>query len=624
MGDSRVHRRLAAILVADIVTYSRSTGLDEAGTLAIWELHRRELIDAKIADYGGRIVKLVGDQFLAEFPSVVNAVACAAMIQRGMQERNAGIPQERRMELRIGINLGDVTVEADAIYGDGVNVAARLQTIAKPGGIVVSASVRENIGTRLDLRFQDIGDQFLKNIPRPVHAYRVWLGVSPTPRTLSSDVESWDPYEIEKPSIAVLPFSNMSGDPEQEYFSEGITEDLITELSKISGLFVIAYHTAFSYKDKPANVRQASQELRVTFVLEGSVRKAGSRVRVTAQLVDGRNGAHLWAEHYDRDLTDIFAIQDEIAHSIVDQLKVKLLPEEQSAIGRVPTQDVEAYAYYLRGRQFLHRHSRPYYVLAKRMFAKAVELDPNYARAYAGIADCDSFLFLHYNTDVSIEGILATSAKALDLEGGLAEAHASRGLALSLSERHPEAMAEFDQAIALDPNLFEAHYFFARSCFTRGNLEQAARHFQRAADLKPDDYQALLVLVGVLRALGRDQDMRKAAREGVARAERDLALHPENSRSAYLGAIGLAALGEIDRAKEWAERALVIDPEDSLTKYNVACFYSLVGEHARAIDLLIELLPHSTRERKRWVQYDSDLDPIRTHPRFQEVIELLG
>jgi adenylate cyclase len=289
----------------------------------------------------------------------------------------------------------------------------------------------------------------------------------------------------------------------------------------------------------------------------------------------------------------------------------------------VPTKDVEAYAYYLRGRQFLHRHSKSYYVLAKRMFAKAVNLDPDYARAYAGIADCDSFLFLHYNADVSIDDILATSAKAIDLEGGLAEAHASRGLALSLSERYPEAMAEFDRAIELDPNLFEAHYFYARTCFAQGNLEEAARHFQRAADIKPDDYQALLVLVGVLRALGREQEMEKAAREGVTRAERDLALHPENSRSAYLGAVGLTALGEIDRAKEWAERALVIDPDDSLTKYNVACFCSLVGEHERAIDLLVELLPHATRERKRWVQYDSDLDAIRSHPRFQQVVELL-
>jgi adenylate cyclase len=351
----------------------------------------------------------------------------------------------------------------------------------------------------------------------------------------------------------------MSGDPEQEYFSDGITEDIITDLSKVSGLFVVARNTTFTYKGKPAKVQQVSQDLGVRFILEGSVRKVGSRVRVTAQLVEGKNGGHLWADRYDRDLTDIFAIQDEITHTIVDQLKVRLLPEEREVIGRTPTENLEAYTHYLRGRQFLHRHSKSYYGLAKRMFEKAVELDPLYARAYAGIADCDSFLFLNYNADVSIDGILATSAKALDLEGGLAEAHASRGLALSLRERYPEAMAEFDQAIALDPNLFEAHYFYARACFAQGKLDEAARLFQRAADVKPDDYQALLVLPGVLRSLGREQDMEAAAREGVVRAERELMLHPENPRPAYLGAVGLAALSELDRAKEWAARALAID-----------------------------------------------------------------
>ena len=391
----------------------------------------------------------------------------------------------------------------------------------------------------------------------------------------------------------------MSGDPEQEYFSDGITEDIITDLSKISGLFVVARNTTFTYKGKPVKVQQVSQDLRVKFILEGSVRKAGSRVRVTAQLVEGKNGGHLWADRYDRDLTDIFAIQDEITRTIVDQLKVKLLPEERKVIGRAPTENLEAYAYYLRGRQFLHRHSKSYYVLAKRMFAKAVELDPLYARAYAGIADCDSLLFLHYNAEVSIDGILSTSAKALDLEDGLAEAHASRGLALSLRERYSEAMAEFDQAIALDPNLFEGHYFYARVCFTQGKLDEAARHFQRAAEIKPDDYQALLVLTGVHRSLGREQEMRKAAREGVARAERELTLHPENPRPAYLGAVGLAALGELDRAKEWAGRALAIDPDDRLAQYNVACFYSLVGDHERAIDLLVELLPRRQPRNQR-------------------------
>jgi adenylate cyclase len=618
-----VHRRLTAILAADVVTYSRLMGLDEAGTHAAWLSHRRELIEAKIAEYEGRIVKHTGDGFLAEFPSVVNAVACAATVQRGIRERNAGVPQDRRIEFRMGINLGDVIVEAEDIYGDGVNVAARLESIARPGGIVVSGAVRDNVGNRLDLRFEDMGEQTLKNIDRPVHAYSVPLDFPSPLSALGSDAGLQEPWKIEKPSIAVLPFNNMSGDPEQEYFSDGITEDIITDLSKISGLFVVARNTTFTYKGKPVTVQQLSQDLRVKFILEGSVRKAGSRVRVTAQLVEGKDGGHLWADRYDRDLTDIFAIQDEITRTIVDQLKVKLLPEERNAIGRAPTDNLEAYAYYLRGRQFLHRRSKSYLLLAKRMFERAVELDPLYARAYAGVADCDSFLFLHYNAEVSIDGILAMSAKALDLEGGLAEAHASCGLALSLRERYPEAMAEFDQAIALDPNLFEARYFYARACVIRGKLDEAARHFERAAEIKPDDYQALLLLTWVYRSLGREPEMKMAAREGVARAERELTLHPGNPRPAYLGAVGLAVLGELDRAKEWAARALAIDPDDVLAQYNVACFCSLVGEHERAIDLLLGLLPRAGRQTKEWVKHDSDLDPIRSHPRFPKVLELL-
>jgi adenylate cyclase len=439
-----------------------------------------------------------------------------------------------------------------------------------------------------------------------------------------SDRPSPDVRKVEKPSIAVLPFTNMSGDPEQEYFSDGITEDLITDLSKVSGLWVVARNTTFTYKGKAVKVEQISQELKIKFILEGSVRKVGSRVRVTAQLIDGKDGGHLWADRYDRDLTDIFAIQDEITHSIVDQLKVRLLPEEKKVIDRAPTGNIKAYEYYLRGRQFLYRHSRSYYVLAKRMFLKAIELDALYARAYAGVADCDSFLVLHYNPGASVDDILATSAKALELEGGLAEAHASRGLALSLCRQYPEAMAEFEQATALDANLFEAHYFYARACFAQGKLDDAARLFQRAADVKPDDYQALLVLTGVYRSLGREQDMRMAAREGVVRAERELALHPDNPRPAYLGALGLAALGESDRAKDWAERALAIDPEDHLVKYNLACFCSLIGDHERAIDLLLELLPDASHQRKSWVKHDSDLDPIRDHPRFAKVLELLA
>jgi len=440
------------------------------------------------------------------------------------------------------------------------------------------------------------------------------------PGSVATDAAQAEP---ERPSIAVLPFNNMSGDPEQEYFSDGITEDIITDLSKVSGMFVIARNTAFTYKGKPVRVQDVCQELGVKYVLEGSVRKAGARVRVTGQLIDGRTGGHVWADRYDRDLTDIFAIQDEITHAIVEQLKVKLLPQEQQSIEQAPTDNIEAYTYYLRGRQFLHRHSKSYYQLARRMFTKAVELDPLYARAYAGIADCDSFLFLHYHVDVAVESILATSARALELDPGLAEAHASRGLALSLAQRYDEAMAEFERAQALDPSLFEAHYFCARACFAQGQFERAAALFEKAAALKPDDYQSLILLIQIYRSLGRERDIAAAARVGLERAERELAIHPENPRPAYTGANALLALGEVERAKEWLSRAMAIDPDDILTQYNVACVYSQLGDVDPAFDLLERLLPHANHETKAWIKLDSDFDPLRIHPRYERILQLL-
>ena len=427
----------------------------------------------------------------------------------------------------------------------------------------------------------------------------------------------------ERPSVVVLPFNNMSGDPEQEYFSDGITEDVITDLSKVSGLFVVARNTAFTYKGKPVKVQDVCKELGVKYALEGSVRKAGARVRVTGQLIDATDGGHVWADRYDRDLTDIFAIQDEITHAIVEQLKVKLLPQEQRSIAKAPTDNVEAYTYYLRGRQFLHRHSKSYYQLARRMFAKAVELDPGFARAYAGIADCDSFLFLHYHENVAIDSILAMSAQALALDDKLAEAHASRGLALSLVQRYPDAMAEFERAIALDPNSFEAHYFYGRACFAQDRPTDAAAQFERAAALKPDDYQSPAMLVMIYRAIGRERDVASAARKVVEIAEQELGKHPENPRPAYLGAGALIELGERDRAREWISRAMATDPDDVLTQYNVACVYSKLGELDVAFDLLERLLPHANHETKSWVRHDPDFDALRTQPRYSKVLELL-
>ena len=610
-----MERRLTAILAADVVGYSRLMTIDEAGTLAALKSLRKNLVDPKISEHNGRIFKLTGDGMLVEFPSVVSAVACAVDIQSAMRTRNA-TELAGRIEFRIGVNLGDIIVEDGDIFGDGVNVAARLESIAPVGGIAVSQSVRDHVGKRLDLAFEDTGERRLKNIEAPIRVYNISIDRAPSEASGSAGQA--------RPSIAVLPFVNMSGDPEQEYFSDGITEDIITDLSKVSSLFVVARNTAFTYKGKHVDVQEVAKRFGVNFVLEGSVRKAGARVRVTGQLINGKDNGHVWADRYDRDLTDIFAIQDEITHAIVEQLKVKLLPQEKKSIGQTPTGNVEAYTYYLRGRQFFHRHSKSYYQLARRMFAKAVELDPAYARAYAGIADCDSFLFLHYSAPVEIKGIFETSAKALALESGLAEAHASQALALSLEERYEEAMAEFEKAIALEPNSFEGHYFYARACFAEGKLERAAALFERAAEIKPDDYQSVCLLIQIYRSLGRDGEKESAARRGIERAERELTLHPDNPRPAYLGAAALVTLGQNDRAKEWLARTLAIDPDDILTQYNAACIYSRLGEIDTAFDLLERLLPHANHETKAWIKHDSDFDPLRDHPRYQKILELIG
>ncbi|MEY2545118.1 MAG: adenylate cyclase [Verrucomicrobiota bacterium] len=599
-----------------MVGYSKHMGVDEAGTLAALKKLRTDLIDKKIADNDGRIVKATGDGVLVEFSSVVNAVACAVEIQRAIHERNSGKSADSCIEFRIGINLGDVIVDGEDIYGDGVNVAVRIESIAESGGIAVSGSVRDHVGNRLDVQFEDRGEQQLKNIDKPTRVYNVLIDKAQT-RSASAT-------EAKRPSIAVLPFTNMSGDPEQEYFSDGITEDIITDLSKVSGLSVIARHSAFSYKGKPLKVQQVGRELGVAFVVEGSVRKVGARVRVTGQLVRCNDGSHVWAERFDRDLTDIFAIQDEITHAIVEQLKIKLLPQEKQSIEQAPTDNVEAYTYYLRGRQFLRRGSKAYYQLARQMFSKAAELDPLYARAYAGIADCDSFLFQQTIADITIEGILATSAKALALDNTLAEAHASQGFALQLSGRSDEATVEYEKAIALDPNSFEAHYFYGRSCFEQGDFEHAAALFERASEISQDDYQSLCVLIQVYRALDRTQDLTSAAQRGVDRAERELVLHPEDPRPAYLGAQALIALGESERARDWMARALAIAPNDILTQYNVATSYARLGETEIAIELLERALPTRKAGWRKWVEHDPDLDPLRKHPRFQKIIELTG
>ena len=610
-----MERRLTAILAADVVGYSRLMGIDEAGTLAALKAVQTELIDGKIAQHQGRIVKLTGDGILAEFPSVVNALACATEVQRGVRVRNTDVPQNRRIEFRVGVNVGDVIVEGDDIYGDGVNVASRLESVADPGGITVSQAVRDHVGNRLDLVFEDRGEQKLKNIEKPIRVYSVILE--------DANVGNMTSMKQDRPSIAVLPFTNMSGDREQEYFSDGITEDIITDLSKISALSVIARHTSFTYKEKAAKVQNVGKELGADFILEGSVRKAGARVRVTGQLINSNDGTHIWAERFDRDLTDIFAIQDEITHAIVEQLKVKLLPQEKKSIGKVPTDNLEAYTYYLKGRELFHRGSKSFYKAAREMFVKATELDPSYARAYAGIADCDTFLYLRTIEPISFDAILALSEKALALDNGLAEAHASRGAALSAVKRYAEAEPEFEKAISLDPNSFEAHYFYARACVFQGKIEQATALFERAAAIKPDDYASVCILVQFYNSLGRKQDAKEAARKGVKLAERQLTLHPDDAKAAELGSGSLIEIGEFDRAREWIARALSIEPDNPVTHYNAACGYAMLGDLDKAFELLERGILVGGPEWGRWVQHDSMLDPVRHDPRYPVLLETI-
>ena len=611
-----MERRLTAILAADVVGYSRLMGSDEAGTLAQLKEVRREVVEGKIAEHQGRIVKLTGDGILAEFPSVVSAVACAVELQRAMQTRTASMPDDRCIQFRVGVNLGDVIVEGDDIYGDGVNVAARLESVAAPGGIAVSQSVRDQVGNRLDLVFEDRGQQQLKNIEKPIRVYNVLLE-EPEPAAMPSPKQ-------EKPSIAVLPFTNMSGDPEQEYFSDGITEDIITDLSKISGLSVIARNTSFTYKGKAVKVRTVGKELGADFIVEGSVRKAGARVRVTGQLINSKDGTHIWAERFDRDLTDIFAIQDEITHAIVEQLKVKLLPQEKKSIGQAPTENVEAYTFYLRGRDFLYRYSKRYFELARRMFTKAIELDPNYARAYAGIANCDAWLYMVYQADVSLERILETAAKALALDNNLAEAHTARGVVLSAARKFEEANAEFERALTLDPNSFEAHFLYARPAFQQGKIARAVELLQRAAEINPADYKPPALMIHMIRSLGRDSETKAAARKTVELAERELISNPEDPRPAIAGALALLELGEKDRAKDWTTRAQAIESEDPIALYNIACVYSHLGECDAAFDLLERVIRNGRQFWRDWIENDSDLDGVRNHPRWAPFVALLN
>ena len=430
--------------------------------------------------------------------------------------------------------------------------------------------------------------------------------------------------DSKRPSIAVLPFANMSTDKEQEYFCFGIAEDILNDLTKIDELRVVSRTSSFAFKGKTEDLRDVGRKLNVGTILEGSVRKAGNRLRITAQLINVADGYHLWSERYDRELDDVFAIQDEIAESIVQALRVKLGPRQELDKSKGPTRNIEAYELYLRGRIFFHQSGRKGLQFASELFSRAIEKDLGYALAYTGLSDSLSHTFLYFDNDESnVNGAMEASKKALKLNPRLAEAHASRGLAVSLAKQYQEAEEEFKKAIDLNPNLFEAYYHYARACFVQGKHEMACQLFEQAGKVKPDDYQAPLLAASSYRQLNLPEAVRETLRRGFEIVQKRLELNPDDVRAVYLGASALLELGKTEEAVEWTKRATAMEPNDPAVLYNCACLYAVLNQTETSINLLKDAI-NCGFSHKEWIENDQDLSSIRQHPEYQALLDGLS
>jgi adenylate cyclase len=569
-------RRLAAIFAADVAGYSRLVGADEEGTIDRLSAHRRELIEPKIAEHQGRLVKTTGDGVLAEFASPVKAVRCAIDMQHGMAERNADIPEGQRIEFRIGINLGDVVVEDGDIFGDGVNVAARLENIAEPGAVYISRAVRDFVTDAAELALEELGERELKNIAKPVQVFRI-----AAPAQAAAAAQALAPAVPQKPSIAVLPFTNMSGDAEQEYFSDGMTEDLITDLSKISSLFVIARNSSFAYKGKLVKVQEIGRDLGVRFVLEGSIRKSGNRVRITAQLIDAESGGHLWAERFDRDLTDIFATQDEVVEKIVRALAVTLTQGEEKRLRRRGTENVAAYEAVLRARELLGGATRETVARARAMYQRAIELDPTYAVPHAGLAATAVSNYVSDWADdpgAELDQAERWARRALELDDSEPFTHMALGHVMLWRRDHDGALAEFRRMLELDPNFAQGYAATGLALMYAGYAAEALGPFATA--MRPDPHYPSIVLHYLAQAnfsLGNYGTAAKQLLERIART-------PGTDSSRMMLATCYAHLGRNEDARAmWAE-LLKVNPNFSLEQRARVLPYKDPRDFARIAD----------------------------------------
>jgi adenylate cyclase len=561
MPEAQTMRRLAAILAADVVGYSRLMGEDETGTLAALKRHRETLFDPTVVLHSGRVFKLIGDGTLVEFGSVVDAVNCALAIQRAVA---ASAEQGPRIMLRIGINLGDIIVEGDDIYGDGVNVAARLEPLAEPGGVCVSSIVAESVGRRVDAAFADSGEVQVKNIERPIRVWKWHPGSAAPPTATASAASAPATAKLARqtPSVAVLPFANMSGDAEQEYFSDGISEDLITDLSKVGGLTVIARNSSFAYKGRNVDIRVVGRDLGVGAVLEGSIRRAGNRVRITAQLIDAATGGHLWAERYDRDLTDIFAVQDEVTRQIVAALKLTLTPQEDRLIAGIGTNNLEAHDLFLKARQLMAEPNKTREVFNKALalLERIVVLDPNYADAYTALALVHQFNYQNRWTadwERSVQRANDYVAKAIAIDPNNGFSRATHGIAMVFERNFDGAAAELEKALALNPNDSLAHNARGGLAIYLGQPEKGIPDIERAMRLDPAYSQQHLHFLGLAHlAAGHYETAAAYFRERIL-----LAPNTDFSRAFLASALG--HLGNFDEARQVWQDLKRVNPKYS-------------------------------------------------------------